>query len=191
MSSGSGLALYDLKGEIRRYYGQELGLIYDFASGSVCSSNGGDSLVIGDKEGFVDIDESQIIGDQRKGLYGVISLVNQDGQLEATALEQSQYSALTLKTPLTFKIGFFPETPGVVIEYRLGETWRKLLGRSLVFENLNKGNYHLEIRSKRINTSEWTHSTPFKFSINQSAYRGSFLRFSLSLHLPVSCSAYA
>ncbi|WP_339389162.1 hypothetical protein, partial [Vibrio caribbeanicus] len=76
-------------------------------------------------------------------------------------------------TPLTFKVGFFPEMPRIVIEYRLGETWRNLLGRSLDFENLGPGDYQLEIRARRINTSRWTYTTPFSFSISQSDYRGS------------------
>ena len=172
LSSTSGLALYDLEGEVRRYYGQELGLNNDVESGSICSSNGNDSLIIGDREGFVEINESQIIEDQRQGLNGVISLVNQSGQLEATASDQSQNFVLALGTPLTFKVGFFPEMPRILIEYRLGETWRNLLGRSLVFENIGPGDYQLEIRARRINTSRWTYSTPFSFSISQGVYRG-------------------
>lgn len=150
LSSSRGITLYNLKGEVKKHFGEPYGLINNEFLPGVCTSGRNEKypqIIMGSTHGLVKVASDELAVSRLPHSPTIVSQIKVDNELLAVG-NQLEFS-FDYGNALRLVFGSLPQTANSRLEYRLNNShlWQSVDGSQLTLDHLRPGRYQLHLRN--------------------------------------------
>lgn len=150
VTTSQGLSYYSLSAQLRLHLPPLVGGVEKESYSQACEILQSGKLLLGGKKGLLEIEPKKLLASEKQQFSIIVGNIRVDNQLARLAGGTETLLTVSYGSSVSFDIGVLPFSGFTKLQYRLiGEReapWESFSHSSLFFDNLNPGDYQLELR---------------------------------------------